>query len=606
MVSKEKIDLLDFDLYSRRISFYYNNKEKFGTTFGFILTVLYIALSLIIFLIYFTRTLQRKEVRSADSTIYPNGIPSIDINNDIFYIAFGIEHPTKSTRFIDERIYYPEVLFIEKIKENGEFVIKKETTLNVERCSNIKFGKNYQNLIARDELNNSYCLKDFNLTLEGGTKYNVMSYIKINLYPCVNKTENNNYCKPKNIIDEHLTSTYFSILVKDIGFNPLNYSFPAVPIIQYLHTSVDKSVLKEYIMYFGITEIDTDIGLFLNRVKKETYIKYMRDFHSFFFTDNEQENKGKEIFTSQIRLEDTILFHKRTFTKMSEVFSLTGGYMQVISTVLALIALLTKKFSLEQKLLNCLFNFNIKQRKIILCIEYKKKLDYNYTLEKGTIRKNTFILYEPKKSIISRKSKRDSFLILNKKKKIAQLKRSVTFQNPNMSVMKDIQSKNSSSKDWSSSIFKNIPKEKEQIGQKEKNEQNEQRINIINEQIDPNINRSKVNMIYKEDDLNLNGNMSNKKVKKRMSNFNIINDLSILDQGRRSTVNFNIFDYYCLKKINKKKTEIDLFNFGINFFKSQMDIINFFNILILTQIMLTQQTDKKQNILTRNIELSMD
>ena len=599
MISKEKISYLDFDIYSRRIGFFYNNKEKFGTTFGFILTLLYIALSLIIFIIYFIRTLQRKEVRAADSTIYPNGIPSIDINNNLFYIAFGIEHPIKLTRFIDERIYYPEVLYIEKIKENGEFVNKKETILNVERCSNIKFGKNYQNLISRNELNNSYCLKDFNLTLEGGPKHKIMSYIRINLYPCVNKTENNNFCKPKNIINEYLSSTYFSILVKDIGFNPLNYSFPAVPIIQYLHTSVDKSVLKEYIMYFGITEINTDIGLFLKKIKKETYIKYIRDFHSISFFGNVQENQGKEIFTAQIRLEETILFHKRTFTKMSEVFSLTGGYMQVISTIMALIALLTKKFSLEQKLLNCLFNFNIKQRKIILCIEYKKRIDYNYTLEKATLRKNTFILYEPKKSIISRKSKRDSFLILNKKK-MAQMRRSVTFQNPNLSVMKDIQSKNSSSKDWSSSIFKNIPKENE------KKEQKEQRINIMNEQIDPNINRSKVNMIYKEDDLNLNGNISSKKVKKKKSNFNILNGLSVLDQGRRSTVSFNIFDYYCLKKINKKKTEIDLFNFGINFFKSQMDIINFFNIFILVQIMLTQQADKKQNILTQNIELSMD
>ena len=214
-----------------------------------------------------------------------------------------------------------------------------------------------------------------------------------------------------------------SILVKDIGFNPLNYSFPAVPIIQYLHTSVDKSVLKEYIMYFGITEIDTDIGLFLNRVKKETYIKYMRDFHSFFFTDN-QENQDKEIFTAQIKLEDTILLHKRSFAKMSQVFSTTGGYMQVISTVMTLIALFTKKFSLEQKLLNSLFNFNIKQRKIILSIEYEKKLDYNLSLEKKKKRENKFIPYKARKSIISDKKKKDrrsGFLVVENLNNFAEI-----------------------------------------------------------------------------------------------------------------------------------------------------------------------------------------
>ena len=47
MFQKQKLNFLDFDIYSRRISFYYKGKEKFGTTFGFILTISYIVLSLI-------------------------------------------------------------------------------------------------------------------------------------------------------------------------------------------------------------------------------------------------------------------------------------------------------------------------------------------------------------------------------------------------------------------------------------------------------------------------------------------------------------------------------------------------------------------------------
>ena len=96
-----------------------------------------------------------------------------------------------------------------------------------------------------------------------------MSLIKINIYPCVNNSENNNHCKPKNIIDHYLTSTDFSILAKDIGLNPFNYSFPTVSIFQDLYTTIDKSLLKEFIVYFGITEIDIDIGLFSNKIKKE-------------------------------------------------------------------------------------------------------------------------------------------------------------------------------------------------------------------------------------------------------------------------------------------------------------------------------------------------
>ena len=67
-----------------------------------------------------------------------------------------------------------------------------------------------------------------------------------------------------------------TILAKDIGFNPLYFKVPIIPLLQYLYTPIDKSILKEYIIYFGITEINTDTGLFFNSIKKETYLKYKK------------------------------------------------------------------------------------------------------------------------------------------------------------------------------------------------------------------------------------------------------------------------------------------------------------------------------------------
>ena len=181
MFAIEKLNYLDFDIYSRRISFYYNNKEKVGSLFGFILTALYALISLILFLIYFVKTMQRKEVSAANSTIYPSESPTIDINNDLLYLAFALEHPTKLNRYIDEKIYRPEVVFIERIKKNGQFVNKSETILEIEQCDTKKFGKKYQDLFHKDELNDSYCIKNINLTLRGGFKYNELSYIRIDI-----------------------------------------------------------------------------------------------------------------------------------------------------------------------------------------------------------------------------------------------------------------------------------------------------------------------------------------------------------------------------------------------------------------------------------------
>ena len=277
---------------------------------------------------------------------------------------------------------------------------------------------------------------------------------------------------------------------------------------------------------------------------------------------------------------------------MSEVFSTTGGYMQVISTIFTLIALVVKKINIEEKLLNSLFNFNIKQKKIILCIEYGKKLDYNLSLKRENT--HSFIPYEARKSLITgRNKRRNSIFHLN-------------INNNNFSPImsrkgseNDVNNINNNNKNKISEenlieIVKNISKGKEQN----------------NDLLNQSINKSK-NILIKDDNFSLNDyqmnriiNMNKNKKKKDNSKMRLSNimDLKKFDEGRRSMVTFNLFDYYCLRRISKKKVEIDLFNFGINFYKSQMDIINFFNIMILTQIMLT---NSKKNILSQTIELSM-
>lgn len=588
MFSEEKFSFLDFDIYSKRISFFYKNKEKLGSIFGFILTILYAITSLIIFLNYLSKTIKREEVTLSDSIIYPTTIPSIDINNDIFNLAFGLENLTNLKRFTDESIYYPKVFYIEKIKENGEFEIISQKELNFEICQYNKIEKEYQYLF--ENINNSYCLKDFNLTLRGGFKFNKMSFIQINIYPCVNTSENGNHCKPQNIIDKYLSATYFSVLAKDIGINPINFSFPTIPIAQNLYSTVDKNILNEFIMYFRITEIDTDIGLFTRDIKKEIHLKYNKELHYFHLTKNEEYKSKKEILTAEIRLEDDIYYHKRTYTKMSQVFSTIGGYMQFIYTSFSLISLLTKKISIELKLLNSLFNFNIKERKMILCVEYKKKLEYISSLDK---KRDNYIQYQAKKPIINVKDKgkykKNSISLFNKIHNFERLKKSETGQKVISSNANDFKSQNIISKGDLNRILNNISNEKE----KEK-EQN----TIINEQ---SINRSKLN--FMESNSHLNDIQINKIFDQRN---NLINNFKLIENKSLSNIDFNIFDYYCLRKITKKKPEIDLFNFGFNFYKSQMDIINFINIALLTQIMLTQRYEKKHNALNQTIELSIN
>ena len=44
--------IFDLDMYSNRISFFYNNRERIGSLLGLFLTLIYILASLIIFILY--------------------------------------------------------------------------------------------------------------------------------------------------------------------------------------------------------------------------------------------------------------------------------------------------------------------------------------------------------------------------------------------------------------------------------------------------------------------------------------------------------------------------------------------------------------------------
>ena len=62
--------------------------------------------------------------------------------------------------------------------------------------------------------------------------------------PCKNTTENNNHCKPIEIIDSFLKGTFLSMGLQDIELNPPNYNYPARPRNQDIFFPIRKKLFK--------------------------------------------------------------------------------------------------------------------------------------------------------------------------------------------------------------------------------------------------------------------------------------------------------------------------------------------------------------------------
>jgi hypothetical protein len=579
------ISFTAFDMYSKRIGLFYQKKEKIGTLLGFILTMIYICVSLFLFILYITEIINRKNINVHDSTIYPKEPPSIHIDNNLFYFAFGVETHSGTTRFIDPTIYYPRVHFYDKIKEGGSLKTIYEEELKVERCDDTKFGNDYKNLLVKGELNNSYCLDNINVTLKGGFKYDRISYIRLSIYPCVNSTDNNNHCKPQEIIDAHLSGAYFSILAKNKGLDPSNYSNPIIPTFQDLYTTLDKSFFRDYIIYFGITDIQTDEGLFNEQIHSRKILQFRKESQTFYHRSEQKYYNGSTMCAIQFRLGDDIRVQKRSYNKITEVLATTGGYMQLISTVFTITTILANKLMYEVKIANSLFNFYPTKRKISVKSEFTKLIDClnNKNKDNSLLFKNS----NNNSSNINNKEIGRNFnnkTMFNSSNRNRNNSFMINHQRNNNSFNPNIDPNNLNVFINSSKILK---LNNYSINYS-RNDESKSGFFSKNEDSKLNHNRSRIALLpYGIDLVSSNNNQFNSIKPKRNPNLRQSDYLfakkhTVNDYGAKS-MQINLFYYYCFSNCKKDKEDIKLFELGISFYRKKMDIIHIFNILLLIE-----------------------
>ena len=565
----------NFDMYARSPNFYFKNHDRINTCFGTLLTLVYIIVSLTLFIYHSIITIQRKNFKVHDSTIYGQEMPFIDLNSNILYFAFGLEDPLTMNRFIDDSIYIPKIVFVDKAKINDELVTVYQQNLEIEKCNLINFGENYQHLFLEDELNNSYCLKKFeqNLTLAGGYKYERFSYIRIRIYPCVNSSENNFSCKSQEEIDHFMSSGYFSIILKDIGLNPANYSIPVIPTLQDLYTTIDKRIYKNYILNLGVTEIHTDIGLFQENIKTQKYLQFRKEMETFTFRNEEEYYQGKSVIIAQLKLDDNINVQTRSYIKIPEIFSTIGGYMQLMNTAFLLLTIIVNKFNLELKIINSIFKFNLKKKKLIMKLQ--KLNDYDDLHISNISNIHTPVVNFKKMTNITQ-----HLDLLDNKSKNSLMKEN---EINNISLLNFSENKNE---------LDNNNKNKITILKKHKRKSNA--LPIENSKIENTKDKmSKINLRLSQDHIKENGTNFNKK--------NIFNELSYKDFNDK--IELNMFDYCCCHLVYEKRHKIiELYNITNSFFRKKLDVVNVFNLLLLIEKNLLKNNSEFVHTINEELE----
>jgi hypothetical protein len=323
--------------------------------------------------------------------------------------------------------------------------------------------------------------------------------------------------------------------------------------LQDVYTTLDRRLLRNIYIRFGVTEIHTDVSIWNENIKTEKYLQYKNNFQYFQFREEKDYLAGKMLCAAHLELDDFIVTQRRTYTKIAEIFSKIGGYMQLMNTVFSLITFLTNKFQTEIKLLNSIFQFNIKEKKIGLKF---KHLDHE-SMNHLSLNNNLVIS--------SRKSSKNIELNNNKSK-------NHLITNENSSIVSYVFNASYNDKKVNPNVNPNITNlSKENIPKITKNINNaESNVNIIRA-LNSKECFSKKNSIINNND---------KQIK-------INNTLAF-----KENIKLNICDVLCFAKNPKKRKDIELFRLGISFYKKNMDIVHVFTLLTITEKVLIKDNEK--------------
>jgi uncharacterized membrane protein len=385
-----------------------------------------------------------------------------------------------------------------------------------------------------------------------------MSYIRIKIFPCKNNTDNKNHCKSQNELKDKMTSSYFSILLKDIGLNPSNYSFPTIPTLQDLYTTVDRRLYKNYILNFGLTEVQTDVGLVDEQIKKNKYIQFRKEVQTFSFRDESEFIEGKDICLVQIRLDDNTIVQKRAYTKISEILSRIGGYMQLMNTVFVILSLMMNKIDSELKIINSIFNFNLKKNKMSL------KINSLILLNSMALNMNKSEIFTAKYSIRPIKTLQSESNLSNNNLLIKKNSNTLSPMNY-YSNNQIIRSPNNNITNYNSN-----------------NNSNSNKV-ISFASLAENKNKSLGSKVkFKNDEYINKNNPSFGDVTPKI-NFGTSGKANNSLKEYKENINLTLFDYFFSCGNKKKKRMIELYLFANSFYRRRMDIVKVFTHLILTE-----------------------
>ena len=364
----------NFDLFGKQPEFFYKGKSQRVSWFGRIFSVFYIVLYVAFVIYKLVRMLKKVDIDFYETYAF-SGIPSIKLNNDLFYGGFTIGG------LIDETLYFPVVYHYTETTVNGVRESLPPEPVALTRCSLDMFGKRFQPLFADRQLDNLYCMEDVHETLAGYSNLDEYSYYYIMIMPCIGYNLRGELCQPLENVTAFFQQTYLEFKMQDIVMTPKDYDNPSIARNMDIQGPVFSFLYQSIYTYMQIVNLETDqdwLGFEgLSDIKKEQFLRYDE---SWIIAAPSPHMNGLKAMTPvcdiTIQLSAKVLTTKRANTKLIEVLGDVGGLMEVVWSAFNILSIFITDLLYDIDIVNSLFSFDLSKK----TVKIKKDSKDNYDL----------------------------------------------------------------------------------------------------------------------------------------------------------------------------------------------------------------------------------
>lgn len=346
------------DVFGTKTELKLDNKLRFNTCCGGLMTVLYFGLFLGLFISLGSDMMNHANPTTTFTKDFAPIPESTNISKDSYFFIFGLQD-SNAEHFYDESIY--SAILIHQAFNSTVPFIPVNTEIQLERCTGAHLPKSdllsdyFQNVGGN--ISELLCFPknlSENLKIQGTWANLNFEIMRIEIRRCQNSSENDKpVCKSPQDLENALGQGYFGFYSTDSIIDLQNFHTPGVRVGLDYYTMTNLNISKTITRFISTTNIDSDDGWITSQIDSQKLENYERDAESFSFI----KNPNDPIVAFEIRKSTYILKYTRSYKKIQIVLAEMGGFLKFSFLFFSMLCYPVSQFLYYSNISDTLYNF---------------------------------------------------------------------------------------------------------------------------------------------------------------------------------------------------------------------------------------------------------